>query len=245
VALDPTTREWKQLPVAPLVERAPVVGIWTGSEYIVWGDVARSDDAVDGAAFNPTTRTWRRIADAPQSLNQATAAWTGQEMIVFGADLGDGNISDTINAQAIAYNPATDSWRQIDTSGDYGEAPGALSPQASSVSWMGDRLLAYDYDLKASTYDPLADSWSAIDRVPLDFRECYPASAATSDHVMAWYCGTAAVYNEDVGRWTELTDMPPRARETVAYPVAANDVFLLAGTHNYGPLGPVFWAYKP
>ena len=44
----------------------------------------------DSAAYNPATRTWRPLPEAPQSRwGHAQGVWTGQEAIIWGA--GDGS----------------------------------------------------------------------------------------------------------------------------------------------------------
>ncbi len=68
---------------ATALSRGPLVGrfghstVWTGKELIVWGGWAdehgdrRFDD---GAAYNPSTDTWRTIASAPLSPRHEHAA---------------------------------------------------------------------------------------------------------------------------------------------------------------------------
>jgi hypothetical protein len=62
------------------------VSVWTGRELIVWGTaVCVNVRPRDGAAYDPATDSWRSIAEGPIELTDATAVWTGSEMIVFGA----------------------------------------------------------------------------------------------------------------------------------------------------------------
>ena len=48
----PDTDTWNRLPQAPLLRRQGAVGIWTGTDLIIWGGYA-GDDHGDGAAYTP------------------------------------------------------------------------------------------------------------------------------------------------------------------------------------------------
>jgi hypothetical protein len=204
---------------------------------LVWGDVSRAGEATDGAAYDPATDSWRPLAPAPFGLNQATAVWTGREMIVYGALLDGRNFSDEEHASGLAYDPTTDSWRIL--------APYPLSPQASTAVWTGAEMVAWDYDLRAAAYDPESDTWRNLPSLPLDFYECYPEGALLAAFVLAWHCGQAAVLDLAAGRWRKL---PAAPGPVVGDPVAAGPVVLFAAAwpgfgntlsaFKAGPLGP-------
>jgi N-acetylneuraminic acid mutarotase len=97
-AYDPTTDTWTALPASPLKARWGHEMVWTGREVLVWGGfVAYSptDPSAqyprDGAAYDPVTRSWRRMPAAPPSppslLTAYSAVWTGDlALFVGGAD---------------------------------------------------------------------------------------------------------------------------------------------------------------
>jgi hypothetical protein len=95
---------------------------------IVWGDVSRFAEDVDGAAYDPERDSWRRLPPAPFALNAAEGVWTGEEMVVYGALLDTTNHSERPNASGLAFDPERNQWREI--------APFELSPQASMVVWI-------------------------------------------------------------------------------------------------------------
>lgn len=105
-----------ELPEAPLEGRSDHSGVWTGTEFIVWGGSSgtKVDGSAyaDGAAYDPADDSWRSIAPAPLAgRSRHAAAWTGTEMIVWGGTerrAGTGGLLD-----GAAYNPATDQWRPI------------------------------------------------------------------------------------------------------------------------------------
>ena len=233
-AYSPETETWRSLPEAPLSARDPVGAVWTGTEMIVWGDTDRAVNAVDGAAYSPETDTWRKIADAPAALDEAEVTWTGTELIAFGANLDHDNISQEDQAWGLAYDPATDSWRRL--------PPVDLSPQASSIAWTRNGMLAWDYNLDASLYEPGADRWIDIQDAPLEFSECYPQSAVMEDKVFAAFCDQAAVFDATTLTWTELD---PPARRLVKPTSAGSVVIFAGGVYGEEDATNATWVFKP
>ena len=242
-AYHPATDTWRPLPAAPLSARAPVATVWTGRELIVWGSTSRvGGDVRDGAAFNPRTNQWRTIAPAPLVLNHAgwpspSTVWTGQEMVVLGSRLDDNNAITppwSLYSTGLAYNPATDAWRELPRI--------RLSPQASTAVWTGNRVLAWDYELRAAAYDPKQDSWRRLPNLPLDACEAAPDGAATHRVVLAQGCGHA-LWDIRAGMWLKAERKENRY-DGHGRVVAAGPVFLIAGaTHESGANGLV--AYNP
>jgi hypothetical protein len=232
-AYDPAKQTWRLLPPAPLSARQPVAGIWTGKEMIVWGERNRSTASRAGAAYDPKLDRWRRIADSPLGLNEASAAWTGREMVVFGAQLDGNSQATTTYARGQAYNPSSNKWRII--------ADSTLSPQASSVAWTGEELVAWDYELKAAAYDPAADRWHELPSLPLGPAECYPKSAVVTGAVFAWYCGDGALLDVRSGKWVRV-DVPKGGVSGV--PIAVGSGVVFAGP-DYEGQAPALWLYRP
>lgn len=210
--LDPVRPRWRRLSLSPLTPRVPVATVWTGTEMLVWGDTDRELRARDGAAYDPFRSRWRRMASAPVALNEATPAWTGEEMIVYGSLLDERNHSKASAARGIAYDPARDRWRRLPRF--------PLSPQASAVTWTGERLVAWDYELQAGAYDPARNVWSELGRLPLSPSECYPQTVSVGRLVFGWYCGQAAILRPGCTRWEKVG--PPSRRVTGA-PVATRE----------------------
>jgi ankyrin repeat protein/N-acetylneuraminic acid mutarotase len=123
------------------------VAVWTGKEMIVWGGSAReagtsADYFENGARYNLETDTWKPISTlgAPKGRVSATAVWTGAEMVLWGGvnDAqagGEGDFNRYVGTGA-RYNPATDTWTEITTTG-------APSPRLTSVVWAGEGLLTF------------------------------------------------------------------------------------------------------
>lgn len=198
-AFDPATDRWRMLPPSPLDGRQPLA-VWTGEEMIVWGSTDREQRRVDGAAYDPEADTWRRIADAPIELTDATASWTGEEMIVFGAALHGGNRPESRTAIGAAYDPSTDTWRQI--------ADSELDTNANTSVWSDGRLLAFDYNLDAAAYDPAEDRWVATGRVPTDECEDIPTSVVAGT-AFGRLCGGLLRFDPERNEWRSI-DAPAK-----------------------------------
>jgi hypothetical protein len=213
---------------------------------------------MDGAAYDPSTDSRRRIADAPFGLNQADGLWTGTHMVVFGALLDSRNIADTKDAVGESYDPVTDSWREL--------APSGLSPQATAAVWLDGRMVAFDYGWKAASYDPATDSWDPLGDLDFQSGECYPDGAVVGTEVFAFGCGEAATLSPGDRAWTPihggLTDATVEANGhpyqlwRFATLVSARDVVFLDaegltvnqnGVPCYGCTGSPtsLWAYRP
>jgi hypothetical protein len=234
VAFNPENETWRTIASAPIRARHLAVVVWTGAEMIVWGGGDGDDPSTNrsGAAYDPVTDSWHRIADAPLGLNLASGVWTGHELIVFGSLLNNGNLAATDTSVGAAYDPEADSWQVI--------SPSELSPQATSAVWVGDRMVAWDYQVRAQEYFPDADRWSEPVKMPLDFSECYPDSRAVDGQVFAWFCGRVAEYDVATAQWREIeggvtepmieAHGRPYKLYRFASLVAAGDVVVVAAT---------------
>jgi hypothetical protein len=200
-AYDPATNTWRRIPSAPVGPKWGGVRVWTGSELFVWGGGHPGTPGPErGAAYDPKTDSWRRIADAPHGLNLASGMWTGREVLVFGSLLNGKHRADTPTSVGAAYDPRSDKWREL--------PPSALSPQATSAVWVGNRLVAWDYDVHSQEYDPARDAWTAPVKMPLEASECYPESVLVRELVFAFFCGQAALYDVHTQGWQEIHGGP-------------------------------------
>jgi hypothetical protein len=103
-AYNPTTNTWRTLAAAPLSGRRSHA-VWTGSEVLIAAGAssgnAETGNGVfansDGAAYDPTTDTWRKLRDGfahPGFI----PVWNGRVMVLFA------------KGGAVVYDPATDTW---------------------------------------------------------------------------------------------------------------------------------------
>jgi hypothetical protein len=258
-AYDARAGTWRTLPRAPVPARWGGAIVWTGAEVILWGGGKPGEPTTrNGAAYDPARNEWRRLADAPLGLNEFDAVWTGSEMVVFGSLLDNRNMAATKTAVGASYNPAEDVWSAL--------PPSELSPQASAAAWIGDRVVAWDYEARSQSYDPDVDAWSAVARMPLEFSECYPDSEVVGGSVFGFYCGHAVLYDPATSKWGEIRGGPLEDElesGNASYKLwrfaelasSGDTLYVLAEGITLGDNGEVcygcpgspssFWAYRP
>jgi hypothetical protein len=162
-AYDPATDTWRMIPEAP-IELTDATAVWTGEEMIVFGAALCCGNDPEtrtaiGAAFDPATNTWRRIADSELSPQASTAAWDGSEMIAW----------DYLNDSA-AYDPLGDVWRSLPRVplDDWECPPESVAVGASVLGdYCGDLVL----------HEVAADAWREVSRRDLSGWEVEPIPA--------------------------------------------------------------------
>ncbi len=207
-----TPGEVRTMASSPLEGRSTMASVWTGREMIVWGGDSPDGFFSDGAAYDPTTDTWRLLAASPLSARNAPAAvWTGDEVLLWGGHGDDGGRRD-----GAAYDPARDTWRSI------AKAP-MTSDGLPQAVWTGEEMLvvAGFNSVAAAAYDPTSDTWRSTPPVPgrplahemravwtgthMIIRGAY-LNASPSAHT----AGGLFAYDPDGNRWSEL---PPSGQE--------------------------------
>jgi hypothetical protein len=197
-AYDPATDTWRSLPSTPMSSRSPLASVWTGSRWLLWGEgPSRMRGKSDGAAYDPATNTWTQIPSAPVRINDGHAIWTGQEMIIFGAELDRGNRAQTASAVGAAYDPATGSWRTLPVS--------HLDPQATAITWDGREMVAADYLGNVRAYDPATDAWADLPEMPGHPGEGAPQLATADGRALVDLSGVTALLSGDGHRWHDVS----------------------------------------
>ncbi len=167
-AFDLASGTWRVIAPAPIEPRLYPAVQWTGTEMLVWGgqrsnsasgDAVQTNLLTDGAAYNPATDTWRRLADDPFDSWQLASGsvWTGEELILTGIE-ADPQVGE--GQRMAAYDPATDQWRQL-----------ADPPQgfdSFNLLWTGEAILTTVTGMDPTTgdasnlelvrYDPSSDT---------------------------------------------------------------------------------------
>ncbi len=123
---------------------------------IVWGGYVPCVDTPfdDGAAFDPHTSQWRRIARSPLTKRGGhTGVWTGSEMLVWGH-----------GPAAAAYNPVADRWRRIASPLDRGQADAFVAGD-DVIVWSVTEASDGDVPTRSrgSVYSLRSDRWRRVD----------------------------------------------------------------------------------
>ncbi len=144
------TGHWRELPAAPLSPRADALGAWTGHEVIVLGGVANecppnADNCAgptdapmrDGAAYDPATNTWRRIADAP------VAVGPGDRLVAAGGSVILRHWREK-GSDWFEYDPRVNDWTSIAPGMDVGDLPSAYGSKVYAIA--GKHVLVFEVD---------------------------------------------------------------------------------------------------
>ncbi len=138
--------------------------VWTGREMVIWGGTyADTHDRSDGAAYNPETNRWRKLARSPLSARSGpSAVWTGREMIIWGGAASSGK---RVFGDGAAYNPTTNRWRRLPRS-PLSARSGAVAvwtgPSAMFLGGSGVREDPWRSRSDGAVYDPVENSWQRI-----------------------------------------------------------------------------------
>ncbi|MBI5801982.1 MAG: hypothetical protein HZA92_14820 [Verrucomicrobia bacterium] len=134
---NPTLNTWTLMSsVNAPIARALPLGVWTGTELIVWGGyLLNGTNSNTGGRYNPTTDTWTTFNTGSYNWSQeATAVWTGSKVIWAGGITAGGMVNRT-GKGGITYDPAT---------GIVGTLPVAPIQQYDMpYTWTGTELLTF------------------------------------------------------------------------------------------------------
>jgi hypothetical protein len=187
-AYSPATSTWHTLPASPLQMRSAASGTWTGKELVVAGGFTTAPGPArtlrDGAAYNPVTHTWRKIAPMPLDHWAATAVWDGKEVLFIGGFTGAPGTGIRLAVRGLAYNPATNRWRWLSAMG---------YPRRLFVAvWTGRQVLVWGGVTGAGVapphgeaYTPATNTWTALPAAPLRGRTS-PLAVWTGSQLIVW-----------------------------------------------------------
>jgi hypothetical protein len=147
-AYEPATDSWRPIADAP-IELTDATAVWTGKVMIVFGAALHGGNSPEsetaiGAAYDPETDAWKRIADSDLSPQASTAAWDGKHLIAW----------DYENHTA-SYDQSADSWRRLpDVDIWMGECP----PESIALH----RLVLGNYCGILVSHDEGAREWRTV-----------------------------------------------------------------------------------
>lgn len=98
----------------PLTGGDGYMGVWTGSEVLIWGvGGSTSKPRAEMAAFDPEAGRWEQLDPGPLGIRyQALTAYTGTEFLVWGGVIGHEDDLQYLSDGA-AYDATTRQWRGI------------------------------------------------------------------------------------------------------------------------------------
>jgi hypothetical protein len=138
---------WRDLPAPPLSPRAYAESVWTGREVVVLGGETNpcppnascgsvAGDRRDGAAYDPTTDSWRAIPPAPVPVGPGDRLVVADGVVVLRDYRPHGS-------RWFTYEPDHNRWSRIDgVPADIGDLPSAFGRRVYATA--GPRIAVYD-----------------------------------------------------------------------------------------------------
>jgi len=151
---DPGEDQWSQLPAAPLTARDRFVAAWTGSELLVIGGQDETGNRSDAAAYDPTSRRWRSLAEAPAAWALATAVWTGDELVMVGGCCA-------MSTNAMSYDPFADVWTPLPALPFIDCEPEHCSRYGPAPVWTGTAAIIWGGSEETTAGDEMNSSFRA------------------------------------------------------------------------------------
>jgi hypothetical protein len=201
-AFDPATNSWHSL-------RGKLPGgiiVWTGREAIGWGGGCCGDANASGAAYNPSTGVFRKLARSPLAPDQHPfGAWTGRELVlsVSGTD-PEGKPYPARYARTAAYDPVKNSWRRLAPAPAHGGA----------ATWDGRELLVVGASANgrmALALNPLTNRWRVLAPTPAAANG--GSVFWTGSRLLLWAGHRGYGYDPRTNRWSPLPRSPLRSRD--------------------------------
>jgi hypothetical protein len=208
---------WQPLPAAPITPDFDArTSVWTGKEMVVFGRDQQT--ALDSrgkpystgsvnvaAAYDPRTKRWQKLTPPPKTAGfmSLSSVWTGKEMLVWG------------QGTHLAYNPATNAWRQLPASQLLRVHDGF-----GAVVWTGREMLGWgggccgDAFSDGVAYNPVTNRWRALPKAGLagDQR---PVGVWTGKRYIVFAGAGAAAYDPARNAWRRIRSAPARASAAV------------------------------
>lgn len=185
-SLEPTVIEsiglegWSAVEIPKEYARCGGVQVWTGSEIVLWGGPECKEDPADvsGVAYDPETKAWRVLPEAPIRPQVSAGIWNGSELIVC---CGEGS------SEGAAYDPEANTWRSI--------ARSPLQPLEVGMEavWTGTEMLVVG-QTGVAAYEPRTDTWRRFENPP------EPYTRPTRSNRVVWTGSVAVIWPANVTR---------------------------------------------
>jgi N-acetylneuraminic acid mutarotase len=215
---DPSANSWASVSSlsVPAARRNPT-SVWTGSRMLVWGGRGQWAGSYSGigSRYNPSNNTWTEMSAMPASSEpwarrNATALWTGSEMIIWGGE----NDGQYLRSGA-RFNPAANSWSALPIT----NAPAARSDH--TAVWTGAEMLVWGgfngrVLASGARYNPAQNSWSVIPTNGAPAARRAHTAVWTGDEMLVWggytregklnnFLGDGGRYRPSQTTWSQIS----------------------------------------
>jgi N-acetylneuraminic acid mutarotase len=172
---------------------------------LIWGGGHSGSGA--GERYDPLTDSWSlmsTVGDPTSSTDDVTAVWTGHYMVVWGG--GDCPVGCYLAGGR--YDPVSDAWLPISTSGSPGGRVyhSAVWTGTRMIVWGGNQGAGLDHLNSGGVYNPEADVWMTTSTVGAPAGRAGHAAVWTGSRMLVWGgLGVSAPLNSG-GRYDPATN---------------------------------------
>ncbi|MGI8983933.1 MAG: Kelch repeat-containing protein [Acidimicrobiales bacterium] len=246
----PTRSKWSALAV--LLVLVAIVGFSQLARSTGRGDPSTprcpTETAPDVGIGSSGGGHWREMS--PTSLcgrYDASAVWTGQELLVWGGESCAGAACPNDRAPHLgdgaAYNVANDAWRKL------ADSP-LPNREAAATVWTGTEMLVWGGTTgqtllaDGAAYDPAEDTWRPLAASPLSPRTG-SAAAWTGREMVVWGgsdTADGAAYDPAADRWRPIATGPLTGRSLPVVSWTGRELIVWSGSRfrdgaAYDPAG--------
>ena len=177
---------------------------------IIWGGWTYTGSDIffnTGGRYNPSTDTWLSTstgANVPEAREQATAIWSGTEMIVWGGYSCSGfrcSGGYTVYSTGGRYSPMADSWKSTSTGS--GVPPGSSSHRAV---WTDSQMIVWGGGNPGGLYYPLPDTWGTVNQARAPINRVSHTAIYTGREMIIWGGSSGTVYQNTGGQYDSRLD---------------------------------------
>lgn len=169
---NPTTDTWQSMstiPGDPILPNRGYTLVWSGTEAIFWGGGDGASLSSAGYRYNPTTDSWTTMTTTgtPTARQYHVAAWVGTEFVIWGGK-GPSGPGATFFNDGGRYNPTTDTWTSIASTGSPASRQYASANAVSGqlIVWggvlMGDMNTNLKFHKNGGKLNPTTGAWTTI-----------------------------------------------------------------------------------
>lgn len=208
--LDVRTGRWSAIPPVPVaLNHMSAVG-YRGELYVVGGYASPGDTSTDAVRgfwrYDPSTRRWRAMPDAPVARAAAGAAVLGHRLYVVG---GRNDVTAALSSLAI-FDFVTGRWSQGPPLAHAREHLAAVAA-GGSIWALGGRELGVSFSY-AERYRPGASAWRPMPSMPVARSGFQAVAVGDQIVVVGGEDGAQTVPEVDrfdlrTGRWAPLADL--------------------------------------
>ena len=207
---DPAADSWQAMSTAGAPDaREYHRAVWADGVMVIWGGYNLAVTNT-GGRYDPVSNTWQptSTAGAPEARANHSMVWTGSEAIVWGGcDISLCLNNDTYYNTGGRYDPLTDAWTAMDTSG----APEARSNH--SAVWTGTEMIVWggrtnssSYLDTGSRYNPATDTWTATGTTGVPAGKSDHHAVWTGNEMIVWGGSSEPGMSKSGGRYDPASD---------------------------------------